>query len=182
MKYKKLFRHILQDSVLKYCFNSFITISFLFIFSCDLLAFIKSGVCDPYYASLKSDKVNSHKGPGKEYKICFEYIKKGIPVMIIAKYDHWRKIKDPSGDESWIHKSLLSPKRFVITISENPAKLISESNDSGNLIAFVKKNVVMELMSIRGNWCRIELYSKDKKYMGWMKKENIFGVFENETR
>lgn len=149
--------------------------------SFDLFAFIKSGTCDPYYASLKSNKVNSHRGPGKEYKIVFEYVQKGTPIMIIAKYDHWRKIKDPNGDESWIHKSLLSPKRFVITISENPSKLMSQSNEAGELVAFIKKDVVMELISTRGNWCKVELSNSERKYMGWIKKESVFGVFENET-
>ena len=147
----------------------------------DLNAYIKSGRCQPYYASIKSNRVNSHKGPGKEYKISFEYIQKGTPVMIIAKYDHWRKIKDPIGDESWIHKSMLSTKRFVIVMSEKPAKLMNKTNEASEIVAFVKKNVVLELMSVRGNWCNVVFRGNTGKYSGWIKKSDVFGVFENET-
>ena len=151
-----------------------------FISNCE--AFIKSGACDPYYVSTKSNRVNSHRGPGKEYKISFEYVLKGVPLVVTAKYDHWRKVKDPNGDESWIHKSLLSPKRYAIVITEAPARLRENSNESSGIVAFLKKNVVMELISIRGKWCRVLIDCKYGKYMGWIKKTDVFGVFENEIR
>ena len=144
-----------------------------------LNAYIKSGACDPYYASIKSNAVNSHKGPGKEYKISFKYIQKGTPVMVIAKYDHWRKVKDPAGDESWIHKSMLSPRRFVIVTNDN-ASLMSQSNASSKIVAYIKKNVVMELISVRGNWCNVAFHGNYGKFTGWIKKSDVFGVFENE--
>lgn len=157
-------------------------ILFLFISTSEIFAFIKSGICDPYYASIKSNKVNSHKGPGKEYKISFEYVQKGMPVMIIAKYDHWRKIRDPFGSESWIHKSLLSPKRFLITTNNEPSKLMNESNDNSNLIALIKKNVIMELVAARGKWCNVKIDNGRGKYRGWIKKSDVFGTFDNEIR
>lgn len=159
---------------------TFLLLAFLGGTLSDLNAHIKSGICDPYYASIKSNAVNSHRGPGKEYKISFRYIQKGTPVMIIAKYDHWRKIKDPLGDESWIHKSMLSPKRFVITMSKGPIKLMSQSNSSSRVVAYVLKNVVMELTSVRGNWCNVVFHGNDGKFVGWIKKTDVFGVFENE--
>ena len=151
------------------------------IYSSDLNAYIKSGRCEPYYASIKSNKVNSHRGPGKEYKISFEYIQKGTPVMVIAKYDHWRKIKDPLGDESWIHKSMLSPKRFVIVMSANPTELRRKSNETSDIVAYVKKNVVLELITVRGNWCNVVFRGSTETYSGWIKKIDVFGVFEKET-
>jgi SH3-like domain-containing protein len=144
------------------------------------MAEIRSGHCKPYYVSLKSNKVNSHCGPGKNYKIVFEYVQRGVPVVVVAQYDHWRKIKDPDGVDGWIHKSLLSPKRFVITVDEF-VPLVGETNDSGRLIAKIKKNVVMELRAVRGNWCNVKLSCGSGKYEGWIKKEYVFGVFENET-
>lgn len=153
----------------------------VFMYLNDLNAYVKSGRCDPYYVSIKSNRVNSHRGPGKEYKISYEYIQKGTPVMVIAKYDHWRKVRDPIGDESWIHKSMLSSKRFVIVISEKPTKLMQKSNETSPTVAFVKKNVVLELISVRGNWCNVVFCGDTKKYSGWINKSAVFGVFESET-
>ena len=101
--------------------------------------------------------------------------------MVIAKYDHWRKVKDPLGDESWIHKSMLSPKRFVIVTSENETKLMQKSNESSDIVAYVKKNVVLELISVRGNWCNVVFRGNTENYSGWISKSSVFGVFENET-
>jgi len=142
---------------------------------------INSGLCEHYYASIKSSKANAYKGPGKNYKISWEYVVRGIPVVIIAKYDHWRLIQDPSGDKVWIHKSLLSTKRSVITVKDSPSQLRENSSDTAKIIADIKKNVVMSLLSVRGNWCKIETLYRGKKYIGWIKKESVFGVSNNET-
>lgn len=151
------------------------------IYPAALDARIKSYRCEPYYASIKSNRVNSHRGPGKEYKISFEYIQRGTPVMIVAKYDHWRKVIDPAGDESWIHRSMLSPKRFVMVMCESPTKLMQKSNETSAVVAYVKKNVVLELATVRGNWCNVVFRGNTGKYSGWIKKSDVFGVFENET-
>ncbi|MDR0744349.1 MAG: SH3 domain-containing protein [Holosporales bacterium] len=156
------------------------TFIYFLIFQTTAFAEIKSGLCSPYYASIKSNKVNAHVGPGINYKITCEYIMKGVPVIITAKYDHWRRIRDPDGMVCWVHKSMLSPKRFVITISENLSNLRENTNDSSKIIAKIKKNVVMRLISVRGNWCKVEIDYGNKTYNGWVKKDSIFGVFNNE--
>lgn len=150
-----------------------------FIFATDLLAYIKSGACEPYYASIKSNEANSHRGPGKEYKISYKYIQKGTPVMIIAKYDHWRKIKDSDGDESWIHKNMLSSKRFVI-VTNSTARLMDQTNNASKITAYIKKNVILELIAVRGKWCNVSFRGNIGKFSGWIKKSDVFGVFENE--
>ncbi len=142
---------------------------------------IKSGYCKPYYASIKSNRVNSHIGPGKDYRVVCTYIQAGTPVLITAKYDHWRKIKDPAGDECWIHKSLLSPKRHVIIKAKDVVPLTADTRESSKSIAFIKTNVVLELVTVRGNWCKVSVKYLNKKYSGWIKKNTVFGVFDNET-
>jgi SH3-like domain-containing protein len=148
-----------------------------------LEARIVSGVCPPYYASIKYSKANSHKGPGTQYKVACAYVYPGIPVVITAKYDNWRRIKDPDGDESWIHKSKLSSKRSVIVICENGVALMDGRGERASIIAHVKKNVVMSLLSVRGNWCKVEVQNGDngKRYIGWVENGKVFGVYDNES-
>jgi SH3-like domain-containing protein len=152
------------------------------ICACSCFAAISSGLCDPYYVAIKKAKTQSYVGPGKNYKVACVYTIAGTPVIVTAKYDHWRKVRDATGYESWIHKSQLSTKRFVITISEAPAPLLKSSNDSSSVIAYVKKNVVMKLTIVRGNWCKVEMSYNGMGYSGWISKNNVFGVFDNETR
>jgi SH3-like domain-containing protein len=142
------------------------------------------GVCEhPYFASTKFPKVNSHKGPGNQFKVAFAYISPGVPVLITAKFGHWRRIVDPYGEESWIHKSKLSPKRSLI-VSDQKGTLLRDGNDAGaRVIACLKKNVVMTLLAIDGNWCKVEVRngSDGKKYVGWVEKGKVFGAVDAET-
>jgi SH3-like domain-containing protein len=143
---------------------------------------ISSKFCDPYCATIKQSRTPIYVGPGKNYKILCLYTVSKVPVIVFAKYDHWRKIKDPEGTLGWIHKSKLSPQRFVMMINKNTVNLFKSSNSSSRVIAHIKKNVVMKLLSIRGNWCKVETSYNGAKYIGWINKKNIFGVFDNETQ
>jgi SH3-like domain-containing protein len=140
------------------------------------------GQCSPHYVSIKQDRVNSHKGPGVQYKRAFAYIVSGTPVMVTAKYDNWRRIKDPEGCVSWVHKSQLSSRRSVIVTYDDGAKLLDSCSTRASVIAHVKKNVVMMLLSTRGNLCKVEVRNKSdgKKYVGWIENDKVFGVDGNE--
>jgi SH3-like domain-containing protein len=63
----------------------------------DVFADIKSERCNPYYVSTKADKVNAHVGPGRIYRIVYEYVQRCLPLEVIARYDNWRKVKDHDG-------------------------------------------------------------------------------------
>ena len=140
---------------------------------------IYSGLCKPYFASIKRSPINLHVGPGKNYKVASKYITKNIPVLINAKYDHWRRITDPDGTQGWLHKNQLSLKRYVITIKDN-VKLMSHTNERAKLIVIINKNVTMKLNEIRGNWCYVSCSSGKAKFNGWVKKTDIFGTFQGE--
>ena len=79
-----------------------------------------TGLPVPRFVSLKANKVNMRIGPGKQFKVVWLYLKKGLPVEIIQEYDNWRKVRDPEGAEGWILHSLLSGRRTVIV---NPGQL-----------------------------------------------------------
>lgn len=138
-------------------------------------AVLSSGLCEPYYVSIKS-VVNAHVGPGKNYKISWKYVVKGLPVVVVAKYDHWRMILDPQGDKTWIHKNFLSRKRYVICAQNSPAQLVNNVFGNPVVVAIVKKNVVMALLDVREGFCFVEVIYAGKKYRGWIKKSSVFGA------
>lgn len=144
-----------------------------------IIAKISSGICKPYFVSIKRSPINLHVGPGKNYKVISTYVIKNVPVLVSAKYDHWRRITDPEGTQGWLHKNQLSVKRYVITVTDN-VKLMSGTNDNAKLIVMISKNVTLKLNEIRGNWCFISCQSGSKKFKGWVEKTNVFGVFKEE--
>ncbi len=44
--------------------------------------------------------------------------RKGLPLIVVAETDTWRKVRDMKGDESWVHRPALSGIRNVITTEE----------------------------------------------------------------
>lgn len=141
---------------------------------------IESGICSAYFASIKAKKANLHIGPGKEYKIVICYVFKTFPVMVIAKYDHWRKIVDVDGTEGWIHKNMLSKNRYVI-VKDKITSLHKEAKINSTCIANIKKNVIPELISVNDSWCNIKIKYEGLTYKGWIQKKTVFGTLPNET-
>ena len=157
-------------------------LKYLFIFSWCISfidAKIKSEQCQPYFAAIKVSEANLRVGPGRNYKVIYKYITKWLPVLISAKYDHWRKIKDPDGTEGWLHKGQLSSKRYVISIRS--CQLYELCNNDSKIIANIKKNVVMKLIESRPIWCYIEVIHNKRKIKGWIQKKDLFGILDSEN-
>ncbi len=154
--------------------NSFKLFLFLTISNINAIP-IESGVCSPYFASIKARKANLHVGPGKEYKVIVSYIFKTFPVMITAKYDHWRKIIDVDGTKGWIHKSMLAKDRYVI-VKDQVVPLYQKADLNSFLLGKVKKNVISKLISINNSWCNVKIDYNGMTFKGWMLKNALFGV------
>ncbi|MDR1233975.1 MAG: hypothetical protein LBJ92_02415 [Holosporales bacterium] len=137
---------------------------------------IVSGLCTPYYASIKKGNTGAYRGPGKQYKVVCLYTNRGVPVIITAKYDHWRRIKDPDGAECWVHKNYLSPKRSVMVIEKEGTALFSAPKRDEHPIAHIKKNVIMSLLSVQDEWCKVEVKHNGDVYTGWIKAKHLFGA------
>ena len=69
-----------------------------------------SGMMLPRFASLASDKINVRAGPGLRYPVSWTYVRRGVPVEVVAEFDYWRKVRDADGSEGWIHRGMLSPR------------------------------------------------------------------------
>src|SRR5262245_11232862 len=72
----------------------------------------------PRFVSLKSSEVNLRTGPGIRYPVRWIYHKKWLPMEVIDEFEHWRRIRDVSGESGWVHKTLLSGRRTAIVTAE----------------------------------------------------------------
>jgi SH3-like domain-containing protein len=128
----------------------------------------------PRYVSLRSDKVNMRVGPGVRYPIAWVYLRKGLPVEVVAEFELWRKVRDREGGEGWVHQSLLSGKRSAIVKGgvqtlfwraggEVPV-LRAEAGVQGRLLACLKAH------------CRLRIAGID----GWIERNKIWGVYPSE--
>ena len=158
-------------------FIFFLLSSFLFSFSLKANKIgSETGYEIPRFVSLKSNNVNLRIGSSKNYPIILKYVTKNLPIKIIEEYGSWRKIIDIENNQGWIHKSLLKGDRYGIINQTHKYNLKILNKPKGNIIGEIGKNNLIKINRCLINWCLIE-YKKNK---GWIKKDNLWGVFKDE--
>jgi SH3-like domain-containing protein len=136
----------------------------------------------PRFASLKAAEVNLHVGPSLNYPTIWKFVRKNLPVEIIAEFDTWRMIRDWQGTEGWVHKSLLTGKRTVSVIN-GIQSIYQKPDPNSKLVATLEVGVIGHMLECYGQWCRIEVRDdKSNKYRGWINKQHVWGIHHNENK
>ncbi len=138
----------------------------------------ETGLTIPRFVSLRSNHINARSGPGSRYPIEWVYMQKSAPVEIIAEFELWRKIKDWQGSESWVHKSMLSGKRFVKVTAPGENNLYAKDDYKSKIIARVEDEVVGEIKKcpVNTDFCLISFEGAE----GWMPRQNLYGIYPDE--
>jgi SH3-like domain-containing protein len=132
----------------------------------------RSGFAVPRYVSLKVGKANGRVGPSTKHKILWQYRRKGLPLIVVAETDTWRKVRDIKGDESWVHRPALSGIRNVITTEE--ATIHKNASVNAETIALTEKDTLLQLEECRKNWCKVSY----EKIQGWIQRSKVWGAAE----
>lgn len=141
-------------------------------------AFNASGLPLPRYVSLASNKVYMRTGPGRKYPILWVFQKRDLPVEIIMEFENWRKIRDPLGETGWVHKSLLSGRRYVMVKSSDVVNMHSDPSASSKVMAHAEPSVVAQLQQCpTPSWCEISASG----YRGWIERKFLWGVYADEV-
>ena len=132
----------------------------------------RSGFAVPRYVSLKVGKANGRVGPSTNHKILWQYRRKGLPLIVVAETDTWRKVRDIKGDESWVHRPALSGIRNVITTEE--ATIHKNASVNAETMALTEKDTLLRLEECRKNWCKVSY----EKIQGWIQRSEVWGAAE----
>ena len=125
---------------------------------------------EPKYASLKKDKVYLRWNASFNAPIRYIYQKKNLPILIIDKFDVWRKVRDIDGIEGWIHISMISNKKSFINTKEQ--NLLKYKDNPKIINAIIKKNVVGRIINCEEKFCKVKV----KPYKGWIEKKYLWGI------
>jgi SH3-like domain-containing protein len=128
-----------------------------------------------HFASLRSDKVNMHNGPSGDFPVLWTYVRKGLPMEVLATYDLWRKVRDPDGVEGWVHQQMLTGRRNVLVTGATRG-LRREPQPAAEIVANLEPGVVAQLAHCNPDWCEI----KAGGYRGWLKRDEIWGLEPGE--
>jgi SH3-like domain-containing protein len=135
-----------------------------------------SGMMLPRFASLASDKINVRAGPGLKYPVSWTYVRRGLPVEVVAEFDYWRKVRDADGSEGWIHRGMLSPRRIAL-IQGGVRDIRADPDATAPVVARAEPGVRVRLVKCRAQWCEIELQSR----RGFVLRAEMWGVYPDET-
>jgi len=131
-----------------------------------------SGLPVPRYVSLKFGRVNGRQGPSLKHPVLWQYRRKGLPLVVVAEMDVWRKVRDIHGDESWLRSTALSGTRTVMAREELVMR--NKPSDQAGIIAIADANALMELGECNSNnWCKIQ---SSQGYKGWAKRDLLWGA------
>jgi SH3-like domain-containing protein len=160
-------------------FHLFLCVLLLIAAAPALEAAIKgTGLPLPRYVSLRAGEVNLRTGPGVQYPVDWVYLRRNLPMEIIAEYGTWRKVRDWQGTQGWVHQSMVGPRRTFIVIGET--RTIRRKNDpKSGPVAKIEAGVVGKLLSCPDldGWCRVEAAG----HQGWLRRVEFWGVLRNEV-
>lgn len=139
----------------------------------------ETGLALPRMVSLRSSLINVRSGPGNRYPIEWVYKQKGAPVEIIAEFELWRKIRDWEGSETWVHKAMLSGRRFVKVTNPGENNIYAKPESDSRVIAKAEDGVVGEIEKCPtpDGMCLIKFGT----VKGWMPRKGLFGIYKNEV-
>lgn len=80
---------------------------------------------------------------------------RGMPVEVILTYGEWTKVRDFTGDLSWVESRMLSARRNVIA-SVARAKIRAAADESSAVVFTADRGVLLELAEpVASGWIRV---------------------------
>ncbi|MFT6773711.1 MAG: SH3-like domain-containing protein [Paracoccaceae bacterium] len=131
----------------------------------------------PRYVSLKTDEANVRRGPATEHRVDWQFVRRGMPMRVVAEYGPWRRVQDMDDVVGWVHSALLSSTRTVV-VTVSPDMLLHDAPDpDARATARIEQGVILRLLACAKDWCRLE---KDG-HRGWAPKADLWGVDDDEV-
>lgn len=130
-----------------------------------------SGFMVPRFVSLKFSKVNGRTGPSRDHPIAWQYQRRGLPLMIVAETEMWRKVRDISGDEAWVRKPALSGARTVLALQTTSIR--TRPNATAREVARTDPQALLRLEDCRDGWCEVK---SETGFRGWARQDMLWGA------
>lgn len=134
-----------------------------------------SGKPVPRFETLRYSAVNGRAGPSRDHPIMWRYEREGLPVLIIKESQDWRRVRDPDGDEVWMHARMLraAPRAMV----RQETKLLARPEEAARAIADIQPGVLIDLEQCDALWCRVRAGRRS----GWTRRALLWGADASEA-
>lgn len=130
----------------------------------------------PYWASIAAREAMMRTGPGPNYPAVWKYTRPGLPVKVIARHEHWRRVVEQDGTEGWMNGILLSEDRTgVVTTDAAPMRIAPD--DSARIRWRAARGVIGKVSRCANGWCQFEVTGRT----GYIEVASLWGVDSGET-
>lgn len=97
---------------------------------------------------------------------------RNMPVEVILSYGEWSKVRDASGDLSWVESKYLAAKRYVV-VKAPVAKVRSAADDAAGTVITAEKGVLLEIVDpVSSGWVKVK--HRDGQ-SGFVKAGDVWG-------
>jgi SH3-like domain-containing protein len=131
-----------------------------------------SGLPVPRYVSLKFDSVNARAGPSDDHRLMWVFHARGLPVQVIAETEDWRRVCDPDGQVSWVHRRTTDGRRMVMRVQPGPAPILSNPRANASVVAYLAPRALAQLDHCQNDWCKIKV----DRAAGWTPASALWGA------
>jgi SH3-like domain-containing protein len=138
-----------------------------------------TGLPIPRFVSIKSEPANVRVGPGFDYPIKWTFVRRHLPVEVVAEFGNWRRIRDAGGEDGWILGALLSGRRMALVApwsGAQPVLLRNQSRSSASINAIMQPRVLVRVDACGGTWCRVRAGSAS----GYVRQSKLWGAYPGE--
>jgi len=125
---------------------------------------------EEYFLTLRNNTTNLRQGPSFDYPVKILYKKKYLPVLVKDTSENFRKIRDHENNTGWIHISQLSKKKVALALDKQVI-MFKNSTMFSTPLAILEKGRLCLISKCKDKWCKI----KTGKYIGWVKKQSLWG-------
>ncbi len=125
--------------------------------------------------SVNAAKTYLMSGPGKNYKVKWEY-EKGFPLKILSIHRNWLKVEDFEKDTGWVtQKSLSDLQTVIVKANKGTQDKVNIHSGPGLKYKVIGKafyGVVFEKIGQRKGWTKVH---HDSGLIGWIKSSLLWG-------
>ena len=78
----------------------------------------------------------------------------GYPFEVVVVVEGWSKVRDASGDLTWIESKHLADKRTVL-VKTPLAQVRAAADDNASVVFQAQQDVLLDLLEVAGGWLRV---------------------------
>jgi SH3-like domain-containing protein len=81
-------------------------------------------------------------------------VSQGYPFEIVVVVEGWSKVRDASGDLTWIESKYLADKRTIL-VKAPLAQVRAGADDNAPVVFQAQQDVLLDLLEVAGGWLRV---------------------------